>query len=297
MSYRYKIFIKMKFVFVCVLIISILINIFATPVEEEKREKRSVVVFAAAARAVKKPVSDVIHANFAFLSLSVVNMWKNTVSSLYKLFNEEEENLIERKNITEIMPKNTTRLIPSFAALKSAVKRERRAIRTGLSNITGFFPNNSRLITSLIASEGVMKREKRAVGAVIGPILPIIGKFFGWGVAMSAAAAVGSATSVLIQDALNKKNAAESEEKLRRRAVDCTLNHVGCVEGFCYSNCGPRIRSADWCFTTKQLPANKSEEIKPELCKYDFECESCWPCASTCMMDGGLETLSTRAKI
>lgn len=123
-------------------------------------------------------------------------------------------------------------------------------------------------------------RKKKGFGAAVAPILPHVGKFFGWGVAMTSAAAVGSVTTVFVQDLINKNNLIE-ESKLGRIAMGCESNKAGCIDGYCWANCGPRMRSADWCFTTKEIPINL-------FCKVNSECSKCWPCAASCIVEGKL---------
>lgn len=49
----------------------------------------------------------------------------------------------------------------------------------------------------------------------------------------------------------NNYRTAQIESRLRRQVINCRLNNYGCLEGVCWSNCGPRLRSGDWCLLTK----------------------------------------------
>lgn len=89
----------MKFVFVGILIISIFLNIFATPVNEKKREKRNVAIFLNnGAKIIKKPISDVFYANLSFICVSAMNLWKGVISPFHNL-TIKKKNPIEKKKI------------------------------------------------------------------------------------------------------------------------------------------------------------------------------------------------------
>lgn len=99
-------------------------------------------------------------------------------------------------------------------------------------------------------------RRKRAIGA----IWPVLGKFAA-------------------------KYAKDNEERLARRTIDCNLNNSGCMQNMCWTNCGPRLYSADWCYVTKNHTVPK-KEIKIVSCEKDSDCNPCWKCAFTCTMEG-----------
>lgn len=107
---------------------------------------------------------------------------------------------------------------------------------------------------------------------------------------------------------------------LRRRKIECLHNNRGCVKiqgvrwGICWTNCGPRVYSSDWCFTeskykmnattttttTTETPANitttgtptPTPTPKPEVeslpepnyakCFKDSDCDPCAECAIPC---------------
>lgn len=50
---------------------------------------------------------------------------------------------------------------------------------------------------------------------------------------------------------IQKKIDAHELENAERRPLDCNKNHFGCLNGNCWTNCGPRLTSSDYCFTAK----------------------------------------------
>lgn len=120
-------------------------------------------------------------------------------------------------------------------------------------------------------------RKKRALAAIV----PVAGKIVGWTIGMTVAGAAASATGAYVSDALAQKR---EQEYLERLPIDCKKNNVGCFEGVCWSNCGPRMRSSDWCFTTEAFPANLND-TQIAKCKIARDCNPCWECATSCYMD------------
>lgn len=102
--------------------------------------------------------------------------------------------------------------------------------------------------------------------------LPHVGNFAKWSGIFSIAGAASSYTAHILEE--------KDIEKLRRKSIDCNSNNYGCLSNMCWSNCGPRINSADWCFSTKE--ANTSKTV---TCQHDSECKPCWKCASDCFME------------
>lgn len=74
----------------------------------------------------------------------------------------------------------------------------------------------------------------------------------------------------------------EKQENLLKR--DCQKDRYGCVNEFCWTNCGPRLNAQDFCLTTYNVPKNKSEDAQPIKCKNDHDCSNCLPCGSSCFM-------------
>lgn len=75
---------------------------------------------------------------------------------------------------------------------------------------------------------------------------------------------------------------------LNRSRIDCRQNNFGCSDSICWTNCGPRLQSDDFCFTSS--PTGKSSHsiivanvtLNLAMCIKDSDCEPCWPCASSC---------------
>lgn len=123
-----------------------------------------------------------------------------------------------------------------------------------------------------------ISRKTRSIPA----FLPVIGKLVAWTGTMTAA---GVATSY-IDTAIKEKAAREQEERLARKSIDCELNNFGCIQNICWSNCGPRLYSADWCFVTKNLTVSTEGNVELAHCEKDSDCQACWRCASSCIMEG-----------
>lgn len=94
----------------------------------------------------------------------------------------------------------------------------------------------------------------------------------------------GTATS-FIDSAIKEKYAKDAEERLIRRSIDCSQNNFGCIENLCWTNCGPRLSSADWCITTDGTKGINNT-VQVAKCEKDGDCNKCWPCATSCKMEG-----------
>lgn len=85
---------------------------------------------------------------------------------------------------------------------------------------------------------------------------------------------------------IREANERQNSERLNRRTLDCSTNNKGCVQNICWTNCGPRITSSNWCFTTTKEPvANLT--IEYAKCIFDDDCNSCLPCGSACFSNEG----------
>lgn len=75
---------------------------------------------------------------------------------------------------------------------------------------------------------------------------------------------------------------------LNRSRIDCRQNNFGCSDNICWTNCGPRLQSDDFCFTSS--PTGKSSHsiivanvtLNLAMCIKDSDCDPCWSCASSC---------------
>lgn len=125
-----------------------------------------------------------------------------------------------------------------------------------------------------------------------------MGKVGGWGAAWIGVSAASSIIDTYIKN--------QNEEKILamvRAKFNCETNNYGCMENVCYTNCGPRISSSDWCITTnpnETLAAKIDtdgtiiEKIEknttilknpPATCETMKDCDPCWSCAGTCVME------------
>lgn len=111
-----------------------------------------------------------------------------------------------------------------------------------------------------------------------------LGKYIGLGTTMIVSGAAMSGADVLIRRASDN---AERERLIVRRRIACKDNNYGCLHGRCWSNCGPRLETADWCFTTKAVDADAN--ITYVECKRNADCDPCWNCAAVCVLQHGDE--------
>lgn len=156
-----------------------------------------------------------------------------------------------------------------------------------------------------VSTNTTIHRDRRAAGG----ILPFIGKFAGWTVVWTTASIAGSATAAIVTDRLQTERA---RGDLARRAFSCRTNNVGCFNGYCWTNCGPRLSEADWCFTRKPIepqtesttsttttttttttmapPTNSTIRVvyhSPDdmQCTSPADCDPCAPCSTDCFIE------------
>lgn len=156
----------------------------------------------------------------------------------------------------------------SVSRINNNNKRKRRFAVAKMDGYVEFKPKN---IT--VDEFGVSRNRSRRVA----PFLMAAGKVVGLAGSLVLA---GVATSY-IDSEIKQKYARDAEERLIRRTIDCSNNNFGCLEFICWSNCGPRLASADWCATTDgRVGPNKT--VRVATCKTDADCNKCWPCATAC---------------
>lgn len=151
------------------------------------------------------------------------------------------------------------------------------------------------------SSSSSQVREKRFAGAAVGHALKKVAlragaDFIVW---------TGILTSVNAIDAEYKNNLKNKniEKRLRARS-DCKTFNFGCIENLCWTNCGPRLNSDDWCITTppedrasveveESVMSNNNKTIRKSKkttfasCFNDADCDPCWKCGGTCVLQGG----------
>lgn len=126
-----------------------------------------------------------------------------------------------------------------------------------------------------------LSRKERALPAMVTAAIPYLGRFIFWTATTTAATAAGLA----IDREFKKGDEKRQEERFARISLNCNLNNVGCLQNLCWTNCGPRIQSSDYCFTTRNKSATINGVMIVADCKVDSDCDRCWPCASSCLMD------------
>lgn len=111
--------------------------------------------------------------------------------------------------------------------------------------------------------------------------LPKIANMLGWGGVIVGSSAASSYLDTQIKERADRKRA----EYFGKQAINCKLYNFGCIQNLCWANCGPRLRSSDWCLTTNSTNLS-TDNISIHKCKLDTDCDPCWKCASTCNLEG-----------
>lgn len=99
-----------------------------------------------------------------------------------------------------------------------------------------------------------------------------------------------------------------------RESMDCSTNNYGCWQGNCWTNCGPRLQTSDYCVATngtvQQTAQMNIEKINLDIhnahyglvipsarnisqihfipyakCVTKLECSPCFECAGVCMSE------------
>lgn len=134
--------------------------------------------------------------------------------------------------------------------------------------------NSTAISIKNVTNSTLLSRKKRVAPIVIGGA-----KLFAWTVAMATAGVTASAIDTAIKDS----RAQERMATLKRRVIECSTNNFGCFASRCWSNCGPRLTAADWCFTTNDTNTKNIQYIK---CTRNSDCQPCWHCGGVCLMEG-----------
>lgn len=128
-------------------------------------------------------------------------------------------------------------------------------------------------------------------------------------------------TSVAIAvNKVQKEIDKHEEENAVRTPLKCDSNNVGCLNGICWTNCGPELQSSDYCFTTRgTLQENRImniSNIDPKVhnektgvlfesstnsslfdfipfakCTNSLQCDKCFECANSCFSESYLKSL------
>lgn len=207
-------------------------------------------------------IRDLVKPTLSFTMVTASKTWNNFVSSVKSFFKEAKKPSINSVNITDVNATATD------------------MIQTTPMNKTNSYLSSKRVKPTFTLENVKNKtiiRKTRAVPII--PVLSKIGKMVGWGITMIGAGVTTSYANIKKREA----QAAKAEERLARKTINCEKNNVGCIQGVCWSNCGPRLSSVDWCFVTKDDKVKPIEMVK---CENDSDCKTCWPCATACIVEG-----------
>ncbi|XP_031636070.1 uncharacterized protein LOC116348965 [Contarinia nasturtii] len=253
-------------------------------IENVKRSKRFIDVLNVVLFGFPRIITDVIYAN------GIRNYIKNVKELDSQLLNNLKDDIESKKH------RSKRSNAPFFAslALMEIVHYRRELVdfflvndddKTETSALKQQFIRSHRqaphFVTKSCKTNDIVEVKSRKRRSVIATMMPVVGRLIGWTAAMSIAGVSAVAADILIRDAIAQKNA----KALSRISIDCNLNLYGCLNGFCWHNCGPRLSSADWCFSTKK---NLTEHpVVMTQCSNDLDCSPCDGCATTCYMEGG----------
>lgn len=144
--------------------------------------------------------------------------------------------------------------------------------------------NSENVETEFITEFGSQINSMRKIrGVGTGSLGAKLVKITAWSIGMTLSGVAIAATDNAIKDAYYTKN----QNKLARKAIECQNNNFGCLENVCWTNCGPRLYSADWCLTTKTGKTDENNNAELASCTKDSECDPCYPCGSVCSLEGG----------
>lgn len=167
--------------------------------------------------------------------------------------------IFEVKSNPNVIAVNTARKhIFGFAATTSGVKLKKMfsqvydEIKNYLFNATNEDNMIATSTTTTIKPEliklkpnftDILSRKSRQ----IPPFLRKSVKVGGW-----AASWVAISTASSLVDSYIKEKSAERVLSIGRARFDCKKHNYGCIQNLCWSNCGPRIASSDWCVTSNK---------------------------------------------
>lgn len=158
--------------------------------------------------------------------------------------------------------------------------------------------NNSNINKQLLRIEQEMSvtnkshvgRSRRSFAAVG----KFAAKYAAWLAVMVSAGVTSSAAEQFFANHFEEKRI----EKLRRLTFDCNTNEFGCLNGRCWTQCGPRSNTIDWCITSyghKYENVTKFDFIMnatvirkqylPAVCEVNEDCGPCLRCTKGCHGD------------
>lgn len=183
------------------------------------------------------------------LGMLMIKM-NDILKSVKKMFNHKNCNKLINEKTVKIVTKRSRPIFNNHTANERKIIKKRSVLEF-----------NS-------AIESTSGRRKRA----IPPLVPFMARLIAWGGMMTAS---GVAIAVI-------QKSMEAESKLKRIQIDCKSNSVGCLSNICWSNCGPRLDKADWCYAGNSSVINGTRTVQLQECEHDSDCNPCTSCASVC---------------
>lgn len=130
------------------------------------------------------------------------------------------------------------------------------------------------------------KRVRRSVKEFLKKFVRKTGKYVAWSGVLAGSATVGTGVGVWLDHKLSRDDYSFAWELEH----SCKRFNYGCHNELCWSNCGIRTDSSDWCFTksstvnsTQLTPFGMIENVK--TCNSNEDCSACAGCASECFTD------------
>lgn len=255
--------------------------------DEKKKGKRSAQIIAnIIAKSMKK--KEAVLSAMPLATLKIKNLWNSFVknSSTHIQCEKQIQSyrlkpvFIRRKRFIYSLQKKNDTKIKNRAKRAIILKSLAGAAMGGFakhyvnSSIKEIIQKNSMDVMQKKNDTKIKIRSKR--GIHLAAIAPTAGKIIGWGVGMTAVGLATSYADTKIKEAMLSKSS--------RITINCSRNNFGCIENVCWSNCGPRLTSADWCFTSNVSDTSPYKKIA--ACKKDSDCNPCWPCLSSCIAEG-----------
>lgn len=145
-------------------------------------------------------------------------------------------------------------------------------------------PNNNSE-TGKAVSISRQKRNGGVVAKIAGKVLKNLGKkalkttgsIAKWG----GIWVIGSAGSKYVEKKMDQADENDLDDE--RAAWDCHKNNYGCMRGYCWTNCGPRVKKGDYCLTSHNPPKNASGKVELIECTLASQCANCLPCGTPCV--------------
>lgn len=194
---------------------------------------------------------------------AIVLLWMFVKSTISEVVSD----LIKKEYIDDKKNQNTTSEKNVAVIRRQKKSRAKRAAASTTESTT---------------TEQTLSRQKRLAPGVI-----IAAKMLGWSVGMTVAGVGFAVAGAYAADYLVQQR---ENEPLKRARIDCHSNNAGCFENICFTNCGPRLMSSDWCYTATSIQKGSNNTVFA-ACTKDSDCDPCWPCASTCQTDSSYNML------